>query len=214
MGKQTAGIFGAWSGRVATLVGSSIYGKATIRTYREKIANPRTAAQVAQRQKFDSVLQLALLINSTVLLPCWKRFVKGMSSVNAFISKNVAFGGENGAPAFESLTMSFGKLLMPEVISSSMVDGVFTLGIADNNDAYGLATDELYHVAIAGSATEPRGYVIVSSGNTGLTRADNSFAVDFSEQQAGQRAYVWLFYRRADGTYLGTSSYAYATITD
>jgi len=212
MGKQTAGIFGAWSGRVATLVGSSIYGKATIRTYREKIANPRTAAQVAQRQKFDSVLQLALQINSTVLLPCWKRFTKGMSAINAFISKNVAYGGQGGAPIWASLTMSFGKLLAPEITSASMVAGKFSFEYTGGKDPFGLETDQLYYVAIAGSTTEPSGYVVVGSGDTGEIRTGEEFEVDFTECEVGQSAHVWLFYRRADGTYLGVSDYRTAVI--
>ncbi len=55
MATYKQGILGPFSGKVGTVVGSSWRGIAYIRSLAAKVANPRTAAQVAARAKLSEV---------------------------------------------------------------------------------------------------------------------------------------------------------------
>lgn len=53
MAKQYGGIFANWYGRVGNVVGRIRQGRTIMSIYQPNVANPRTPAQLAQREKFS-----------------------------------------------------------------------------------------------------------------------------------------------------------------
>jgi hypothetical protein len=210
MGKQTNGIFGQWSGKVGTLVGSSIYGKGTIRTYRENIANPRSAGQVAQRTKFSNCNDLALQINNEVLIPMWKRFAVGMSQINSFVKANIGAFDASGEPSFEDLKMSQGRLLAPTLTG---IDHESTTSVSVSctlpNDPYGLGSDAVYAVICQEDLVDGK-IKVLFAGDTGSIRsdveADNYITIEAGGAASlGEDQFIYVMFRRADGSYVSDS---------
>lgn len=52
MGKQYGGVFSNWYGRVGNVVGRIRQGRTVMSIYQPNVANPKTPAQLAQREKF------------------------------------------------------------------------------------------------------------------------------------------------------------------
>lgn len=149
MGVIKRGILGGFSNKVANIVGSSWKGIAVIKSLPLSVANPNTAAQQAQRNKFTEVVAFAGSILTTVIKPLWDRFAQQMSGYNAFIQANIDFFDETGLATPASLITSRGSLVGITNMDATRDSTTEQVTVTwDNNSGTGnaVASDELYLV--------------------------------------------------------------------
>ena len=53
MGKQYGGMFANWYGKIGNVVGRIRQGRTIVAIYQPNVSNPRTDAQIAQRERFS-----------------------------------------------------------------------------------------------------------------------------------------------------------------
>ncbi len=118
MAIQTAGYLGGFSGRLGPAVGYMWNGKWCMRSYRRHVANPRTAAQVAQRDMFKQEVQLAATMRWAVLTSMRDLARElGMTAFNLFVHANQhAFSRVDGAfkVDYPNLRLSIGEVAAVE----------------------------------------------------------------------------------------------------
>ena len=93
------GILGGFSNKCGSVVGTSWKGIAVMKAKPLSVANPRTAAQVKNRNRQTMVLELAQGIGTGFIRTYWNRFAKNMSGFNDFMSRN--------ANCIDTSTMSY-----------------------------------------------------------------------------------------------------------
>lgn len=203
MGKLSNGILGQVSNKVGNVVGSSWKGINTVRIYKDKIANPKTAKQVAARTNMSNAVIVAQQITSSFIQPLWNRFAKGMSGYNAWVSANMGVAFIDSAIDESSFIMSTGKMLKPVVTGALHSNHNLTISFGTvAGDAYALATDEVYICVINRQGVV--GYV----GKTNSTRVDvegHDEIVALSADFDVSTAYCYVAFRRADGTIVSDS---------
>lgn len=112
-------------------MGASVFvvnsGTQIVREYRERIANPNTEAQVAQRAKMKLSSQLAAALSSVIAIPR-----DGMKSPrNLFIKKNIGsvfYGDGQTGVHYENLQLTDSNLGLPAVTAS--YNGVESISVA------------------------------------------------------------------------------------
>lgn len=123
MGKIKQGILGGFSGKVANVVGSSWKGIAVMKSLPLSVANPRTSAQILQRERFSNLVILAASILTSVVKPLWDRFAQKMSGFNDFVKSNFDnFIGETSEIYFPGIAISKGKMLEAKTFSGTWSD--------------------------------------------------------------------------------------------
>jgi len=146
MARLRAGILGNVRGKVAGVVGAQWKNINYIREY-VKPANPRTAAQTAQRDKMADIVAFAKPIVGPVFNAYTDRFQKHMSGFNFFIKQWIS--EFDGTPQYHLLTITEGKL--SNVICTA---AVYTTGTGEVDCAFdenygnnGAQTDQVFLVA-------------------------------------------------------------------
>ena len=145
MGTIKQGILGGFSGKVGTVVGSSWKGISYMRGQAQSVKNPRTAKQMAQRDKFSLALSFIRPIQSFIQVG-FKTYAQKQSEFNAAMSytmKNVIKGTY---PSFSidytKAMVARGSLALPMEIQKQNVSGQISVSWADNSGtANALDTD-------------------------------------------------------------------------
>jgi len=211
MGKISRGILGGFSGRVANVVGSSWKGIAYMKSLPLSVANPRTAAQVAQRSLFANAAVFAKNILVDAIKPLWDRFAQKQSGYNAFIQANIdLFIGETPNPAV-NLIFSQGQMALTPIDTLVGTVGLTEVAVSwlnDTGEGFKLATDIAYLLVI--NKTQGN----YKAGTINAVRTDLSTTVDLPVAIAADDAVqVYLAFRRADGTIVSNSSTGSSIIT-
>lgn len=206
MARLSQGILGGISGKIGNLVGSSWKGIPVIKTKPLSVANPRTAPQQAQRGRMTNVVAFTKPILTTVVKPLWDRNAQGQSGYNAFVSENIAlFDSALPSPASD-LVMSTGKMAATAISSATrntLPKTVTVNWVDDSGSGFKLGDDDVYCMVF----NETTGEQAVSSGV--VTRADESVTVQFEGSVSSPAVLnAYLAFRRADGTVIGTNSFA------
>lgn len=205
MGVLKQGILGGFSGKVGNVIGGSWKGIATIRVMPISVANPQTAAQVAQRTKFTNVVEVAVILLANIIKPLWDRFASQMSGFNDFVAHNISLFATDTPSVVAEFKIARGKMAATAIDDAVSADGtanvVFTW-TDDTGSGYKLTDDEAYAVvynvnsklwgfsaAITDRDTETI-TVIMSAANT-----------------VGDALHCYLAFRRADGTVASNTSY-------
>jgi len=89
MAKLVGGPLGSYRGKAGGTIGSSWKGISVIKSMPLSVANPKTAAQTAQRLKFAACIAVARLLLSDLITTFWNPFAKKMSGINAFVKQNI-----------------------------------------------------------------------------------------------------------------------------
>jgi len=204
MGIIKRGLLGGFSGKVANIVGSSWKGIAVMKSLPLSVANPRTAGQVAQRNKFSGVVSWASILLASICKPLWDRFAQQQSGYNAFVSANIDAFSPTGIPSAELIVISRGSLTGVEVTSAtaSAATDAITM-IIQNNSAVGnaSATDELYMVVYVQNSDT----LVAKTDYT--TRADVNIGFNLPFQiNAGDIMIIYTAFRRVDGTMVSDST--------
>lgn len=211
MGKIKQGILGGFSGKVAGVVGSSWKGINVMRAMPISVANPRTASQIEQRNKFSSSIYFAKKILSTAVKPLWDRWAVRMSGYNAFIAKNIEFFGPDYLLQPANLVFSEGKMAATPIdsISYDSVDNTLTLNWnPDTADDY-QTTGDLAYACIWVSEVKDKVEAFYTCRNRshGFAAISPSFALS-----TGDVVHAWLSFKRPDGTVVSNSSHSTITI--
>ena len=82
MGTIKQGILGGFSGKVGTVIGSSWKGISYMKGRAQSVRNPKTAAQVMQRNYFRQLASLAAQLTDDQLHALFPKSVKGMTRRN------------------------------------------------------------------------------------------------------------------------------------
>jgi len=205
MGKIRQGILGGFSGKVAGIVGSSWKGIAVMKAMPLSVANPNTAGQQAQRGAFSQSVSFAKKILPGIIKPCWDRFAQKMSGYNAWIKANVENFNTLGLETPEALTIGEGTLALDPIDSLLWEGGGKTLKVdwtSTGGVGSALDSDEAYLVCIREDDQETK----VSSAVK--TRGDETYTfTGLTAPFSGKSFFVYLCFRRADGTLVSNTSY-------
>lgn len=205
MGKIKQGILGGFSGKVAGVIGSSWKGIAVMKAMPLSVANPQTAAQVAQRSLFSNCSKFAVLILAEIIKPLWDRFAIKMSGYNEFIKTNIdLFAAQYASPA-ASLIIGKGKMASTPIttIGQNMASNFLEVNwVNDAGSGYKLATDIVYAVGV----NQDEEVVGMSDGT--VTRVDELINIPMGDDRTiGDVLHAYLCFKRADGTIVSDTSY-------
>lgn len=196
------GILGGVKGKVGSVVGSSWKGIATLRALPLSVTNPRTTAQVENRDRFSALIALATVILSALIKPLNDRFASAMSGYNLFVqrSKDAFLGDGTFVPA--NVILSRGKLGSTAISSvAATVDGEIEIQWStDLSNGYQAATDKAY-ILVCDSV----GNVIGMSSGSYNRVAGASVVVTSRDLVAQEHVFCYLSFLRADGTLVGDS---------
>lgn len=205
MGVLKQGILGGVKGKVGSVVGSSWKGIATLRALPLSVANPRTAAQVGNRDRFSSIVALATVLLSAVIKPLNDRFASGMSGYNLFVQRCKGAFLANGTFVPAALIVSRGKLGATSIVSVDADEGsghvaiYFVDAIANG---YQSVSDVAYSFVL-----DSAGSVLgIESGSA--VRGDCVVDVNLNRELVeGETIHCYLSFLRADGTMCADSTY-------
>lgn len=199
------GILGGVKGKVGSVVGSSWKGIATLRSLPLSVTNPRTAAQVGNRNRFSDVVALATTLLSAVIKPLNDRFASGMSGYNLFVQRSRACFTSEGVFVPANLILSRGKLGATDIglVSADEDSELVTMDYFSGfSNGYQSATDKVYAVVMSSN-----GDVLGYSAGISL-RDDSSVDVELSRALVeGESVSCYLSFLRADGTMCADSTY-------
>lgn len=202
------GILGGFSGKVGSVVGSSWKGINVMKSMPISVANPRTAGQVAQRGRFGNVSELASILLTDVVKPCWDRFAIQQSGYNAFCAENIElFDARVPSPAgnFKIADGSMAKTDIT-VVSNPTGNNPLIAWADDSGEGMKLADDKAYVVIIQESGDYRR--VLVGEGNERSEEEQMASVVHEDEgfDTVGD-VHCYLAFRRADGTVVSQTAY-------
>jgi hypothetical protein len=211
MGKIKQGILGGFSGKVAGVVGSSWKGINVMRAMPISVANPRTTAQVEQRNKFSSAVYFAKKILSTAIKPLWDRWAVQMSGYNAFIARNIEFFGPDYLMEPENLIFSEGKMAKSEITSviyNEASNSIMFWWDTSLIDSY-QSDDDLVFAGVW--VSEVKDKVDSKSSVNSRSSGSHEYFLPFSVS-TNDIIHVWLAFKRPDGTVVSNSSHSTITI--
>lgn len=205
MGVINQGILGGVSGRIGPVVGGSWKGISYLRGYQANVAQPNTAAQVAQKTRMATTVNLAKIFLAVVIKPLNDRFAVRMSGYNLFVSRNIEHISSIGTPDFPSLVFSEGTLTGFDTLAGTSVGGsadVDFTWVDNSGTGTAQATDEVYAACVnttAGTSAQDGGSAVRSDAALTVTFADNNTTADEIE--------CYLAYRTATGFAVSDSEY-------
>lgn len=199
MAKQAGGIFGTTKGKVAGIVFSSARTReGKVVTAREKVtpANPKTAEQTLQRNKFSSALGLVKDIGPSIYQADWNRSVQqlpGFQSLMSIILNNIDDSLSFNAPPDTSL----GNLHFPDTFSPVTGSSPGEIDVTWSNEAgaNGLSTDLFIAFAIVEDLAQT---ALVAVSNGVQTRTSGATGVTLSGLAEGEPSIICGYFRGAD----------------
>ena len=199
MARIKQGILGGFSGKIANVVGTSWKGIAVIKSQPLSVANPKTAAQVAQRTKLSACVAMLQPILSGVIKPLNDRFAGQMSGYNYSLQKSIEAFGADGSFSFPSefkISRATAKAQLIEGVSvNPATKEVTATWTSDAGTGYALATDKMYLV-VFNENTGEIGY----SANAIRGHQSAKVVLPESGLTSGDILSVYLAALRADGT--------------
>lgn len=210
------GILGAFSGKVAGVVGSSWKGIPVMKSLPPSVANPKTAKQVEQRSRMKACTAFSQSILAAVIKPLNDRFASRMSGFNAFTSRNIANfeGGILSKPEDVKISPMGNSAQLIDAIAAEAkatkkeaAVTIQTTSIAGTGKA--LATDKPYVVVYNADTKKTFGFVFLQ------TRAENLLSINLPDDEfsPGDVIDVWMAFLRADGTVVFETAYGTTTLT-
>lgn len=205
MGVINQGILGGVSGRIGPVVGGSWKGISYLRGYQANVAQPNTAAQVAQKQRMSVIVILAKAFLAIIIKPLNDRFAVRMSGYNLFVSRNIEHVDALGAIDWTSIVFSAGTLTGFDTLAGTSVGGsadVDFTWVDNSGTGTAQATDEVYAAlvnATAGTNAQDGGSAVRSDAALTVTFDANNTTADAIE--------TYLAFRTASGFAVSNSEY-------
>ena len=217
MGIIKRGILGGVANKIGNVVGSSWKGIATLRSLPLSVANPRTVAQRTNRNSFAMFSKLGSDVLATVCQPLWNRDAKQMSGFNAYVMNNKRAYDEDPVAWMANPIMSKGVLsadLLSAGLSANGSSIVCTWSTSlenpqDSDD------DRAYVQVIHQDLTDPNKPVYRAKAfSFGALRSSETMMVPKAfDVNIGDRLFVSLSFKSADGREVATSSSRVITIS-
>jgi hypothetical protein len=210
MGVIKRGILGGFQNKVGNIVGSSWKGIDTIKSLPISVANPRTAAQIAQRGAFTGVIDLGSAMLTEFIKPLWDRFAQKMSGYNAFVKANIACWTGTVFTGYTDFLLSRGSLTgfvsLTAVADAS--NQAITVEWTDNSGTGSAqALDEVYVVAY--NVTQAIWYTTSDTSTREAATIEVQFEVPIV---TGNVLKIYIAARRSDGTMVSTSQLVATTV--
>lgn len=204
MGKLQGGILGIMTGKVGGVVGSTWKDKNTLRSYRSSIAVNNTAKAVAAKDVFSQCVAKAIQINGVIGRDLWQRFEKSQSGYNALVAQFRAAYDVHNNFLEENLILSKGKIEETPMLSADINPGTKAIKVTWNpaNTGYQLSTDVPYVVIMSTGGEVLKAF---NGEDFAATRAAGTITVPNFEHEASYDKYVYLMFKRADGTMTSNS---------
>lgn len=203
------GILGGIQNKIGNVVGSSWKGIAVLKSLPVSVANPRTAPQVAQRDKFSQCVAFASSILAEVIKPLWDRFAQRQSGYNAWVQRNIDFFNSTQLITPNSLVISSGKMTATPIATAVGNEGTGNLTVTwlnDSGQGFKQASDTLYLVQYNSTTNKAIG------NDTGIVRSAGTAIVPVLGEQADS-VWVYIAFRRADGTIVSDTSVRNITVS-
>ena len=203
MGVIKRGILGGFSNKVANVVGSSWKGINTMRALPLSVANPRTTAQVNNRNSFTYFSKLGSDVLSSIVQPLLNRDAKYMSGYNKFIKLNKEAYDLGGLEGWAQ-----NPVISDGVLSATITNATATVGqtnivvtapttLANAKDS---ATDKMFACVIEYPTADTDLSNAKAYGLGGsVARSAGSISVPVQAITSGHTYVVMLAYRSADG---------------
>jgi len=209
------GILGAFSGKVAGVVGSSWKGIPVMKSLPPSVANPKTAKQIEQRSRMKACTAFSQSVLASVIKPLNDRFASRMSGFNAFTSRNIANfeGGILSKPEVVKISPMGNKAQLVDAIAAEAKITkkaanitITTTPITGSGKA--LSGDKPYVVLHNRETKKTFGYAPTS------TRDDTEIMIDLPDDEFSPDDVidVWMAYLRVDGTVVFETAYGTTTI--
>jgi hypothetical protein len=173
------------------------------------VANPRTTAQVENRDAFKLCTQFASIILASLIIPLMNRFAKGMSGYNMFVSLNKVNFDDEGIATQANINFGTGKLGDTPItaVSGDASDDTITIQYSSAlNNQFKQDTDKPYVMIVDSTNDE-----VMFAGEPGdsSTRTNGQSLVEGAfDVIAGRTYWVYLIFLRADGTVVGNTAYS------
>ena len=199
MGVIKQGILGGFSGKVANVVGTSWKGIAVMKALPLSVANPRTAAQVAQRNKMAACVAMLQPILSQVIKPLNDRFAGKMSGFNYALQASIAAFDDLGGltyPANFKISRAANKAQLVDAIAAeAKITKLKVTWTSDAGKGYALAGDRCF---LVGYCADSGSFAV----STSAIRSAGQAYLEFPDGtvMAGSPVEVWMAFLRADGT--------------
>lgn len=198
MGKQFAGPFANWSGKVGNVVGRQVQGRTVLAIYQPIVRNPRTEAQVAQRTDFGLMTKFMAMCS-----PCLRygfHDLDGYRTGNYFSSAvgyNLkianAISGEPPEVDASKVIVAQGKIDLPYSPSATADGTTLSLTWADNSGmGEALGTDKVMVLAV----NQFRGAAVFNA--EAGTRADRNCTIVLPSAWTGDNVNVFMVMRRGE----------------
>lgn len=216
MGKSTQGVFGNWWGKVGNVVGRVRQGRTVLSIYQPNVSNPRTAEQMAVRNRFS--LLTKILSSVTTALAVGFKDLDGYKTGNYY---SAAVGYNYKRNPFEvdqqgnilivpkDLMLSQGTLDLPFSPSANVDGEDITVSWSDNSGlGNASATDKVTIVCL----NITKNQAVVNSAVA--ERSSRTATVSVNGAWSGDQVAVYLFMTSdqasredksvSDSTHLGT----------
>ena len=211
------GILGAFSGKVAGVVGSSWKGIAVMKSLPPSVSNPKTASQIEQRGRMSACTAFSQAVLADVIKPLNDRFSSRMSGFNSFTSRNIANfeGGTLSKPSDLTISPAGNKAQLIDAIAAEakLTKKNASVELNWSTDAgvgKALDTDKPYVVVYNRTSKKAFGYAPAA------VRGDDTLFISLPDDEFSPNDVidVYLAFLRADGTVVFETAYATATLTE
>lgn len=206
MGTIKQGILGGFSGKVGNIVGASWRGIDYIRSMPASVHNPRTEAQVSQRNKFSLVGKMLKTIVPIIRVGFAGSVGTGKSAFSVAMSYNVKNAVIGLYPDFEidfdAVKISSGELYGAGNAEATSAAGSITFDWDTDLLNNAAATDKVILLAFNAVSGE------ASYDMNAATRADGSGSLAVPPTWDGELVDTYLALTSADGKLVSNSVYA------
>jgi len=210
MAKLVGGPLGSYRGKAGGTIGSAWKGIAVVKSMPLSVANPKTVAQVAQREKFAACIAAARLLLSDLITTYWNPFAKRMSGINAFVKQNIdcfAVGGLSVPADFyaaRGILMGVADLDIGGIAEPGEFNVIYT-----NNSGVGDALASDLARVVEYNETQNYWKVFTPANN----REDENWNLDDHALEEGDSVHCYVFFTRPDISKISDSSYKHVVVT-
>jgi len=207
MAKFSKGILGGFSGKVGNVVGSSWKGIDYMRSKPNKVNDPKTEAQLTQRQKFALVNAFLKKIKP-VIQAGFKNNIKRMTAFNSAMSYNLKNAVTGSYPNLQidypAAMVARGDLIPGQnALAESNTANQITFSWTDNAGIGSAKADDAALILVYNPDKDRAIYI---PGN-GPERQEESYALMLPDTYGGDTVETWLAFVSSDGTEASDSTY-------
>lgn len=215
MAKFNKGILGGFSGKIGNVVGGSWNGIDYMRSKPNNVKDPKTEAQLSQRQKFAMIAAFLKKIKP-VITAGYKPHNNQMTPTNSAMSFNIKNAVSGMYPDheidFSSVRVTNGDLIPAEDAGAeSTAPAEVSFSWSDNSGVGSAAADDQALLLVYNTDKDRAIYVV----GDGPTRDEESYTLTLPAGYEGDTVEAYLAFVSADGEEASDSEYlGSVTITE